>query len=356
MRRLWFVGMGLLVCAGCIVDETGPVETTVYGRLKADVSYDSAATNSNGNFVQWVDDAASEDDQLAVTARETRVGVKLKQGESVSGLIEFDLYGGTTENKPTVLLRKVYAKMELAEGISLLAGQTGDVFSPLLPAVLNYGWGWNCGNTGYRRPQVRLEYANSGLVAQAALARAIDGEVSGNPDVQARVGYGLKNDSMNVAVGVSIVKGTRDTMHDDVVDGLAVDFHTGFGPLVLRGEYFTGENLSSYLGGIGQGLNDNGEEINTAGMWFQVGYKVTDQLTINGGYLFDDPDEDDLTGAADVDDRDKNTAWFVNVRGKLNKNTEAGIEVSGWTTTYTDGTDTTDYENMRYQASLIYTF
>ena len=356
MRHLWFAGMGLLVCAGCIVDETGPVETTVYGRLKADVSYDSAATNSNGNFIQWVDDAASEDDQLAVTARETRVGVKLKQGENVSGLIEFDLYSaGAGENKPSALLRKVYAKINLVEGLSVLVGQTGDVYSPLLPAVLNYGWGWNCGNTGYRRPQVRVEYANSGLVAQAAITRAIGGEVSGNPDVQARVGYSLKNDSMKVAIGGSMVSGTRDTMHDDVVSGWAVDVHAGFGPVVLRGEYFGGKNLSSYLGGIGQGLNANGEEINTTGMWFQVGYKVTDQLTVNAGYLQDDPDEDDLTGTA-VDDRDMNTAWFVNVRGKLNKNTEVGIEVSGWTTTYTDGTTTTDYENMRYQASLIYTF
>ena len=364
MKQIWVLLGTVFLGAGCIAEDAGDVETTVYGRLKVDISYDTAPTNSNGDFVQWVNYDTTGGDQLAMTARETRLGVKLKQGDSVSGLIEFDLYGGTVsgggitsspaENKPTVLLRHVFAKLKLTDDLSVLAGRTADVFSPDLPDVLNYGWGWNCGNSGYRRPQVRVEYAKSNIDAQVALARAIGGEASGFFDFQARVGYTLKNDEAKLGVGGSIVTGkTYDATlaePEDEVFAWCIDIDLGLGPVFVRGEYFLGWNLKEYLGNIGQGVDGNGDEIHSGGYWLQAGYNVTERITVVGGYMKDDPFGATFTDPAD---RQHNSNWYGNVRCKLNKNTEVGLEVSRWRTLFQDGTLN---KNTRVQGSMIYTF
>lgn len=364
------VGAGALLAAGCITEEMMDPEYSMYGRIKADVAYNSEQTvpGSNGNYVQYVDDVDGTD-TLAVTSRESRLGIKFKQGDSLSGKVEVDLYGGTVkdtgsgdtsvpaENKPTVLLRHLFVKMKLAEGLSVLAGQTGDVFSPILPAVLNYGWGWNAGNTGYRRPQVRLEYARGGLVVQTAAARAIGGEDSASADLQTRVAYVHKDiDKKLFEVGVSGVYGYRDAARENVVSGGAVDFQVFLGPVVLRGEYFAGKNLSSYLGGVGQGLNFFDDEIHTEGAWIQVGVKLPGNITVNAGYMYDNPDNADLTGVAGTDDRTLNESLFANVRFKLNEKSEFGLEFSTFETKYWNGVATSKYDCNRMQASLIFKF
>jgi hypothetical protein len=375
VRLTWklLLGAGLILGAGCaLTTDVGDVEAKIYARVKTDVAYDTAVTNGNGNFVQYVRDDTTGDDKLNVTARETRLGVKFKSmDESVTGKAEVDFYGGTVsgagldslggtvnvtsttpENKPTVLLRHLFVKMKLSDACSLLAGQTSDVFSPLLPAVVNYGWGWNAGNPGYRRPQVRIECTKGGLVVQAAAARSINGEESASADWQARVGYGMK-DAMGkskLSVGISGVKGLTDNARDDSVEGAGLDFHVALGSkLFLRGEAFTGRNLATYLGGIAQGLNANGREIGTRGGWAQLGVKLAEKHTLNVGYGVDDPKNEDLDTAG----RKRNHFAFLNIRCKLNDKTETVLEASGWETEYVGGED---YDNTRIQASLIFTF
>ena len=96
-------------------------------------------------------------------------------------------------------------------------------------------------------------------------------------------------------------------------------------------------------------MDSAGDPIETGAYWLQAGYKVTDKITVNGGYMKDNP-----FGATFIaTDREFNSCWFGNVRCKLNKNTELGLEVSGWTTLYESGTS---YKNTRAQGSMIYTF
>ena len=166
-------------------------------------------------------------------------------------------------------------------------------------------------------------------------------------------------DEKRLTVGASGVYGFTDDNRDLQVSGFAIDFNVKAGPLplVVRGEYFTGTNLKTYLGGIGQGTDSVAGEIETKGGWFQVGYEVTEKLTANVGYLFDDPQRRDLESAsATSQKRDKNQSVFVNLRMKLNPKTEAAIEYSNWTTTYYDGAANKEYENSRVQASLIFVF
>jgi hypothetical protein len=378
-------GTGFLLSAGCpVMEEIGDPQATIYGRFKGDIAFDSDQTNSNGNFVQWVSNEGGGD-QMALTVRETRVGIDLTMGESITGNVEVDFFGGSAmgtatviddttgnpetgtaatsppENKPTVLVRHVYAKMDLGNGMSLLAGQTSDIFSPIAPSILNYVAGWYCGNTGYRRPQLRFECAvgETGVLTQASIGRSVGGETSASADFQGRVGYTIKDDMDNgkLTVGASGLYGFSDDDRDLQVSGFAIDGKGSIGKLVVSGEYFTGMNMSAYLDGIGQGTDSVSGEIEAKGGWFQVGYAATENFTASIGFGYDDPQRKDLGSAATDDQkRDRNQSVFVTLRMQLNPKTEAAIEYSKWTTTYFDGTGNKEFENNRVQASLIFLF
>ncbi len=148
-------------------------------------------------------------------------------------------------------------------------------------------------------------------------------------------------------------QGNRDLQ----VSGFAIDGKGSIGKFKVSGEYFSGANMSSYCGGIGQGIDSVSGEIETKGGWVQVGYAVTEKLTASVGFGYDDPQRKDLESAATDDQkRDRNESVFVTLRLKLNPKTEAAIEYSKWTTTYCDGTGNKDFENNRVQASLIFLF
>jgi hypothetical protein len=139
------------------------LDVEIYGRLKLDAAYDSSRI-FNGNFAQWVEpeNRNKTDNQFNMTANESRLGLWIygpkNQDFKTSGRVEVDFYGsGGTENKPNLMLRHAYMNLDWPQDkFSILAGQTSDVISPLLPSMLNYTGGWWAGNIGYRRPQLRL--------------------------------------------------------------------------------------------------------------------------------------------------------------------------------------------------------
>jgi hypothetical protein len=346
MKRVLAVAMvAALLGAGCIAEEEADPEATLYGRFKADVIYDTGTMN--GASPWYV--TAEDDDSLALTARETRLGIKLSQGDNLSGKVEWDFYGpnGATpaENKAGPLLRQMWVKMQLAEGMSVLVGQTGDVFSPLLPAMLNYGWGWNCGNPGYRRPQVRFEYAKGGIVAQIAAERGIGTEMSAAADMHGRFAYVKKDDDgkTKLAVGISGLQGFADAGRVEQRQATAIDLQLNMGKIVLRGEMMPwGDNLSTYLAGVEQ-------NVRTQAGWAQLGVKLGEKCTLNLGYMCDDPDNIEAAAASD---RLRNDALFLNLRGQLTPKATAGIEVVNWSTEDSTGTLT----NTRLTTTMIFTF
>jgi hypothetical protein len=94
-----------------------------------------------------------------MTANETRLGAKIKgpnvDGMEISGRVETDFYGGgAAENKPNLMMRHAYIELGWPhEKFSILAGQTSDVISPLVPTTLNYSVCWWVGNMA-GRPQI----------------------------------------------------------------------------------------------------------------------------------------------------------------------------------------------------------
>jgi len=348
-----------------------------YGYVKADASYDNSRTTP-GNYVLYVnsEETNNNDNEFNLTANQTRLGLNINgpQGGRIktSGRVEIDFYGDADDqNRAQIQMRHAYLNLDWADsGFSLLAGQTTDVISPLLPYTLNYSVLWYTGNIGYRRPQIRAtqEITLDGdrtLLLQGAMTRTIStdpifteaGEDSGFPTLQGRAALTTPIFSPGpTTVGLSGHWGQEE--HDDLGGArfntwsVNVDITQ---PLTnttsLKGELFSGENLGAYLGGIGQGVNKTrNQEISACGGWLAVNFNPAGKWTYNVGAGFDDVD------AANVedDDRTANSALFANGVYAINEHADIGAEISHWRTHYKNQFRPAD--DLRLQLSFIYKF
>lgn len=354
-----------------------------YGFIKLDASYDTSQMN-NGNFAAWVlsEEGNRNDDEFNMTAKATRLGLRINSREKsdilATGLVEVDFFGDDNggENRPGILVRHAYAKLEWPEErFSILAGQYWDVISPLNPNVLNYTVQWFAGNIGYRRPQVRATkvYALSDtadLKLEAAVTRNIGGiprsietpdtgADSGIPAFQGRVSSTFPFfGPQPTTVGFSGHWGKEEL---DTVSGekhfdswsLNLDITQPVNDwLAIQAELFTGENLATYFGGIGQGVNvARKREIASRGGWVAARLTPYDKWSFNLGVSLEDVDGDDLVGMAAA--REYNRAVFGNVIYSINKSTDVGFELSHWRTDYKGRPDA---DSIRAQTSLIYKF
>ena len=358
-----------------------------YGYIKGDASYDNSRVNS-GNYIAWVENEGSNsnDDEFNLTANETRLGVKINgpKGENLetSGQVEFDFFGNyASENKAKIQMRHAFLNLYWPDkDLSVLAGQTWDVISPLNPGTLNYTVLWFGGNIGYRRPQIRVtkDHMLSGdmsLKFQGAISRTIgrvsldqdssseSGEDNGFPTVQARVGFTfpwLSAGATTLGVSGHVGKEEYDTGSGDRdFDSwsINVDFLQPITSwMTLKAEVFKGENLDSYFGGINQGVREVGDpatsydkEIASKGGWCAASLGPWDQWRFNAGIGIDDVDAGDVNSG----DRTLNRAVFANAIYALNKHTDVGLELSQWRTDYKGSGDA---EDVRVQASLKYKF
>jgi len=120
--------------------------------------------------------------------------------------------------------------------------------------------------------------------------------------------------------------------------------------LTIKGEWFTGQNLNTYFGGIGQGVNTTlYKEIGSTGGWLAASLGPYDKWSFNLGVGMDDVDTGDLNSG----DRTMNRCVFGNVLYSVNTNTEVGFELSHWRTEYKGNGDA---EALRAQGSFIYKF
>ena len=366
------------------------LEIQLYGHIKADASYDNSRTTP-GNYVLWVDSEATnnDDDEFNLTANETRLGMRIRGPEEgviqTSGRIEFDFYGNyAAENKAKIQMRHAYLQMNWPDKLfSVLAGQTSDVFSPLAPSTLNYTVLWDAGNIGYRRPQIRLTKnfpldTNAEIKLQGAVARTIgttsaltgseSGEDAGFPSIQGRAGltFPWLNDKPT-KIGLSGHWGEEE--YDIASSGANKKFHSWSINLdveqpincwlTIKGELFTGKNLNTYFGGIGQGVRpikdangitiNHNNEIDSKGGWITATIRSNKKWRFNFGLGIDDVDSGDVN----MGDRILNRCVFGNAVYPITKNAEIGMELSHWQTEYKGLGDADD---MRAQLSLIYNF
>jgi hypothetical protein len=356
-----------------------------YGYIKLDASYNDSRT-VNGNYVLYVpsEGTVNNDNTFNITARQSRLGLDITapqyNGWITKAKVEADFYGDGTvahENKAELMLRHAFLETTKG-GLSFLAGQTWDVISPLNPNSLSYVPGFTSGNTGYRRPQMRVSYNKTfddvtGILTQFALSRTTgttnedldgntvnDGDDSGFPTVQGRVALTTKGfaGKKNV-IGISGHFG-REEVDASATTGAANDYDSWSGnidfviPLserfTLSGEAFTGKNLDDYYGGIAQGINTaTRNEILSKGMWSQINFAFNKEWQYTAGFSFDDPDTDDLNNG----NRDKNSFYFVNAMFKVLPMLTIGLEYDYYETEYKSLADGTV---NRFQTSAIFTW
>jgi hypothetical protein len=355
----------------------------LYGYIKLDAAYDTSQTD-DGNFAKWVEreDLNADDDQFNMTANQSRFGIRIKgtgeEAMQTSGRAEVDFYGGGSQNKAHLMMRHAYMKLDWPDArFSIIAGQTSDVISPLVPTTVNYSVAWWVGNIGYRRPQIRLTKvlgfdSDGDLTLEGAIARSIgrddaidateSGEDSGRPTLQCRASVtapmfcdepttiGLSGHYANEEYDVTATGSDKDfrswSMNLDFLQPLN-DW------LTIRSELFTGENLNAYLGGIGQGVTLSGanmyDEIGSSGGWIAASLGPWSGCRYNIGISTDDVDGQDVNAGA----RTLNRAVFANMFCSLNKNAEFALELSHWRTEY-EGPG--DADNFRVQTAFIYKF
>ena len=328
----------------------------LYGKVKADASYDQSAT-SIGGYARWLDAGGDGDGQFNMTARETRLGLMIEGPESdtvkTSGRVEVDFYSGGVENGATPRMRHAYVNVDwLSQGTSILVGQTSDVISPLVPSTVNYTVAWWTGDIGYRRTQVRVTKGfdvseDANLLLQVAATRSIGGEAAGRPGDQGRAAMTFPAlAGKKATIGIGALSAPEAAGTD--ATGTAIDLVLPLGErTTLKSEFYTGENLDAYLGGIGQGVNGT-EEIDSSGFWAAVSHKLDDKNTINVGFASDDPDEDDLAAGG----RDSNSRLWANIFHSLNSSTMVGFEIAQNETEYKGDEDS---DGIRVQGSIIIT-
>jgi len=404
--RLMSASMFAVALFGCtcavaeeksVVSSRYPVD--LYGFIKLDAAYDSSRTDL-GNFARWVASDGKNDNQFNMTARQSRLGLRFDgpdvEGMETGGRVEIDFYEGGSENKNRLMMRHAYMQVAWPDyDVVLLAGQTSDVISPLVPPTLNYSVAWWVGDIGYRRPQVRVTKGvtmahDTTVHIQLAAARTIgdtgpfgagadSGEDAGFPSLQARSALTFPLlDGKKATVGISGHWGEEE--YDFDVQDRSKHLATWSANLdvklpickwlTLSGELWTGRNVDAYLGGIAQGMvveSDAGSyvngkgwdadtemfvhagEVDSCGGWLALELGPFDRWSYGVGVSMDDPQDSDLPDDA----RTQNVSCWGNVRYSINEAVQAGFELSYWDTEYKKARDG---DSVRAQTSFIYTF
>jgi hypothetical protein len=367
------------------------LDIQLYGYLKLDAALDTSRID-NGNYAKWVESErySDDDDQFNMTANETRLGMLINgpvnNGIKTSGKVEVDFYGaGAAENKAHLMMRHAFVKLDWPQKkFSIIAGQTSDVISPLVPGTINYSVGWWTGNIGYRRPQIRLTkelgiVEGGTLKLEGALTRTIgrtsitmtdSGEDDGFPTWQGRASLTLPMfGAKDATVGLSGHLGEEE-YDTSITTGQDKEFNSWSinldytqpisNKVEIKAEIFKGENLDAYLGGIGQGVTtetgiNQYEEIGSKGGWIAASLGPWNKKRFNVGIAMDDVDRDNVNPNSGITSggRTLNKSVFANIICSVNEQTEVGLELSHWRTEYRGPGDA---DSLRAQAALIYKF
>ncbi|MCF8217059.1 MAG: hypothetical protein K9I59_09515 [Chlorobium sp.] len=369
---------------GIAVTTSSGVRAQLYGFARLDASYDTGQIYP-GNIALWAqpENGADSDGEWNLTAGATRLGINLSGPDSenlkLSGNIELDFLGGGTENNLNPRLRHGYLKAYWpASDFSIIAGQTWDLVSSLIPFVDDPGMMWASGNIGTRHPQLRLTKGfavgeKNRLEIAAAASRTIGeknslgidtGKDADMPTVQGRIALSapLSDSGKPATIAMSGHYGQEEwdsnkLNHHETIDSWSCNVELSI-PLgrkfILAGEYFTGSNLDDYWGGVFQGVNAKGakpEGIRSSGGWAALRYAYSPAVTISLGGGFDDPENGDLSGMENP--RTFNRSLFAAYVNQLTPNFVFGLQLSKWDTGYLN---TPDSDAVRAQSSMTYRF
>lgn len=379
----------------------GQSKFRLYGFLRLDGIYDDSRPNNTQvpAFIRSEDPAApaavasarnSED--LTIHPRLTRFGidfdgprVPLLGDAKPTGKLEIDFYNlPSSESRNAPRMRHAFLRLGW-DDVSILAGQTSDVISPIFPVVNPDFVMWGAGNIGDRRPQFRAEYApkiGPGkliLQSEAGLTSANDaqdldpatsggfrdGEASGRPTLQARAAYAFPLwAKQNLEFGIWGHRAWEETdtpigasgrrMYDSYAVGADLTVPIFQDKLWVKGEIWSGQALDDVRGGILQGINTTtGQEVHAQGGFVELGVRPIKWSTFHAGYSTDNPRDRDLPDTGATVGRRLNSIYYFAWRGFFDP-IEMGLDYLNWTTKYNGGFG--NGNDNRFQAYISYKF
>ncbi len=359
------------------------VKVQLYGFARFDGSYDTNPIYPGNIALYAQPENGRNDSEWNLTGGATRIGLNLSgpdtESMKLTGNIEFDfLTSVSTENNQTPRLRHGYVKAYWpASDFSVLAGQTWDLVSSLIPFVDDPALMWDAGNIGSRHPQVRLTKgfstgSNGRLEVAVAASRTIGeksslqadtGKDAALPSIQGRIAFSkpliVQNQPATIALSGHYGQEEWDTNITGsykTLDSWSCNLELSM-PLsekvLFAGEYFIGTNLDDYFGGIGQGVNSAiPTEVRAQGGWGALKYTLNPVTSVSFGAGIDDPNDHDLNGMAPTP-RTRNQTIFANVVTKITPNFILGFQLSDWKTDYKNAASS---DAVRAQSSVTYKF
>ncbi len=336
----------------------------VYGVLRCDAILESARTNYPYAPSYALNPASYEEEgSFRMGAQNSRLGLIWRSASdpNLTAQAEWDV-----RNPEAALYQIEYPWIRLNKGFfqyrgdnwAVRAGHDWDVFGGRRPDTLNYEYMRMAGNVGYRRPIVRYDLATGeGRKISVALAGPIGdvgwlpawydtGADAAFPDVQGS--FTQRREGLDF--GISAVFGKRTdnwsplSPEDFVLWGLCADVRIDVqrmgvtdAPFFIDAEVWFGSNLSSYMGGVGQGVVYNGPmteagEVPAWGFWAGVQVPLTGSQTIGGGLGIDDPNEDEVSFAPLT--IELNSVIWATWRWKVSEQFEIGAEFNQFITKY----------------------
>jgi hypothetical protein len=356
MRSLVFAGLAALSFPAVAHAEDESPPLSIYGFARLDVLADDSRMSDIHQplYVMPEPPNGAFDGELTMTPRMSRFGLSIDEWDldddgdvKGEGKLEIDFGGG--DGISTLRLRHAYAQLSFEKKIELLAGQTWDLVSPLFPSAQNDTQLLFAGNTGDRRPQLRLSVLPSDKVRIAVAAAATgtldqrdmdnDGQLDGigaaTPSLQGLIEFRkrMRGDAaLRVGVWGHIAK-------DELANGTryparSVGGHV-FLPaapmMVLIAEIYGGSNTSDIGGGIGQGVNPvTGRTIRSVGGWLEAAMVPTKKHMIAVGGSGDFARQTDL----EMGDRRSNGTVYGVIRYKPKQSLQLALEYLYWKTTY----------------------
>ncbi len=361
----------------------GDFRFTPYGYFSVSTIFESARTKGTDYACYVLPPESQGEPAFTVDPKSSRLGMKVEGPKfhywpeaTLTGLVEVDFQGQyVIKNKPGLLFRRGF--IEIGDDYtSFKFGQDWEVIAPLVPKMLNWAAGAAVGNLGYRRGMFEIDRNvelsptfgyewQFGLCANLTndfnTVSSVSPDPSGWPVFEGRIAgvFGYRDGPCAMPITLGAFGHIGEQMFDFTVGGTTYDDVPertwSFGcdldlpitqRLTLQGEFFTGENLSTFFGGIFQGVDLlTRESIRSTGGWAAFNYECSKRWKFNVGFLIDDPHNGDVhmtspSGTSIL----YNHAYFANCLYFWNDAFFTGLEVSQWKThwqTYDTGTGDT---------------